>query len=535
MFLSVFGFSREFCSFYILFLFLRHKRTKHAKSMKLRLCVGICGILILFSCNRGRVMPAELQQLDSLAEAEPARAMSLLDSLAEKYDNADEAEFYKYRLLCIKAKAKAYIPIDGEKQIKEIARYYMGKPLCMEQIEALYYLGGFYRDGHDYPRAIENYRAAVERAGSDKRLSQSTTVACCYAQLAGLNLKLSRMDKALEYAKKEHEIFQAICPDDIVKELDIAKTYRYCGKKDSASIYYTRALNLIAKDSARQHFSETAEILYFYSTYSRKSAADSCAAILRTARTTDLPANAWGAMGVYHNAFGDRDSAVYYLKLQYEHPRNWLDRKNCASALFRHYKQAGQWELATQYAEAYDAACDSMEIENRREATLNADNFFQYTVAAKAEAEKEKADFLQNLLLWFTIIICSTACTMLIVGYHLFKKRMKKMEMDMLQQRHVLGKDTGTMVSVFKKLQETIQNGRGINDVVSWSEIEQCVEIECPDFSERVRSSNLTAEETQICYLARIGMRKTEIGTLLKLSPSTVTRRVQSLTEKGVL
>ena len=91
--------------------------------MKLRLCVGICGILILFSCNRGRVMPAELLQLDSLAEAEPARAMSLLDSLAEKYDNADEAEFYKYRLLCIKAKAKAYIPIDGEKQIKEIARY----------------------------------------------------------------------------------------------------------------------------------------------------------------------------------------------------------------------------------------------------------------------------------------------------------------------------------------------------------------------------------------------------------------------------
>ena len=55
------------------------------------------------------------------------------------------------------------------------------------------------------------------------------------------------------------------------------------------------------------------------------------------------------------------------------------------------------------------------------------------------------------------------------------------------------------------------------------------------EFSKQINDLQLSAEEINVCYLAVIGLRNSEISALMNVYASTITRRMQTLSKKGVL
>lgn len=74
-----------------------------------------------------------------------------------------------------------------------------------------------------------------------------------------------------------------------------------------------------------------------------------------------------------------------------------------------------------------------------------------------------------------------------------------------------------------------------MEEVANRESIETCVEMEFAEFSKQINDLLLSAEEIKVCYLAVIGLRNSEISALMNVYASTITRRMQTLSKKGVL
>ena len=496
---------------------------------------GLCVLLSLAGCRpHAERAPEELLRIDTLCEYDPARAMLELDSLSVKYEKEEGEAFYKYRLLCIKAKDKAYIPIGGEKQVKEIVRHYKSQGDGRDLLESYYYLGGYYRDNNDYPRAVESYGKALQVAGRSEGCAESFPAACCYAQLSGIYMRLSQLDKMLSCAKREHEIYSALNPRDIVKEQDLARAYRICGKNDSASIYYARSLSLIRQQGTEGNHGPLAEVLFFYTMTGKRAEAVACASLLGSEDTGGEPANVWGALGEYHRRFGNADSARHYMLLQYEHPRNWTDRRNCAHDLFEYYKARGDWKTAVEYATAYDEACDSTEVAGRREAARDADNFFRYTESLVKDMELQREMFRDRILLALALLACTVLLGVLLAARRIYSRRMRTARNEIDMQRKRLEEGTADVVSLHERFREAVGEKSVLKQPGIWDELVATIDVSYPAFGDalRARKDVLEADDVKLVCLLKLGLRKKEVGSLLGVSPSSVTRRLHVFEDK---
>ena len=87
--------------------------------MKVRLLPWVFMLVLLASCGPVRY-PAPLRTADSLASACPDSALALLSRLAADTADAPLACRMYYRLLCIKAADKAYIPHTSDSLIRPV-------------------------------------------------------------------------------------------------------------------------------------------------------------------------------------------------------------------------------------------------------------------------------------------------------------------------------------------------------------------------------------------------------------------------------
>ena len=76
----------------------------------------LCLLLDFCACGR-KPYPHSLSVADSLASAHPDSAVALLKSLEDTMRDEPEATRMYYRLLCIKANDKAYIPHTSDSLI----------------------------------------------------------------------------------------------------------------------------------------------------------------------------------------------------------------------------------------------------------------------------------------------------------------------------------------------------------------------------------------------------------------------------------
>ena len=207
---------------------------------------GLVHLLLLVSvvsCFVGcgsKPYPQLLVVADSLIYTNPDRAIVLLKKVKGAMRGEPEATQMYYRLLCIKANDRAYIPHTTDSLILPVLHYYIKKEDKRHLPEAYYYAGRVYRDLGDAPQALDYFEKAEKALPEDGGYDMKAKI---YSQMGNLFSYQSMTSEALEMYKK------GLACDKILKDSaymafdlsDMANMYMESQKTDSALTYYKEA------------------------------------------------------------------------------------------------------------------------------------------------------------------------------------------------------------------------------------------------------------------------------------------------------
>ena len=201
-----------------------------------------CTLILPGACTHPTTPPV-LLCADSLASANPDSAQALLASLAEGMKQEPQDVQMYYRLLCIKAKDKAYITHTSDSAILPVVEYYEQEGDKKHLPEAYYYAGRVYRDLEDAPQALDYFEKALDAMQENENLKVKSKV---YAQMGTLFNYQDLYTNAMEAFKQSLQ-YKLTIKDSIgliFSYRDIAKTYLNLKQRDSASFYYQKAYHL---------------------------------------------------------------------------------------------------------------------------------------------------------------------------------------------------------------------------------------------------------------------------------------------------
>ena len=118
-------------------------------------------LLSVVSCGQ-QAADRDIAAADSLSEAAPQRAMTLIDSLEGESD-MNKSRHMKLLLLKAKVRNKLAMPMSTD-SLKDIADYFDKHGDSNERILAYYILGCAYFDGKDAPMALQYFHEAAAKA-----------------------------------------------------------------------------------------------------------------------------------------------------------------------------------------------------------------------------------------------------------------------------------------------------------------------------------------------------------------------------------
>lgn len=147
--------------------------------------IYLCCLLPLLCACGPRRYPSSLLMADSLAAVRPDSALTLLQALAKDTADMPRTDRMYYRLLCVKAADKAYLPHTSDSLIRPVLHYYMEKGDKRLLPEAYYYAGRVYRDLGDAPQALDYFEQALQAMRKQENLKVKSKV---YAQMGTLFL-----------------------------------------------------------------------------------------------------------------------------------------------------------------------------------------------------------------------------------------------------------------------------------------------------------------------------------------------------------
>ena len=206
------------------------------------LFAALCVLLCLSGC-RPKPYPSLLLAADSLAFVLPDSACALLASYAG--DTADEPLYVRmyYRLLCIKAKDKAYIVHTSDSAILPVVAYYERHKRLPHLPEAYYYAGRVYSDLGDAPQALAYFQRAMHE---DEDRVNMTVKKLVLSQMGTLFKRQNLYPEALD-AYRQGLHCSELMGDSvgmIYSNRDIGQVFMFLEQRDSALYYYQRAYQL---------------------------------------------------------------------------------------------------------------------------------------------------------------------------------------------------------------------------------------------------------------------------------------------------
>ena len=130
-------------------------------------------LLSVVSCGQ-QAADRDIAVADSLSEAAPQRAMTLIDSL-EGESAMNKSRHMKLLLLKAKVRNKLAMPMSTD-SLKDIADYFDKHGDSNERMLAYYILGSAYFDGKDAPMALQYFHEAAAKADTTDSNSDFLTL-----------------------------------------------------------------------------------------------------------------------------------------------------------------------------------------------------------------------------------------------------------------------------------------------------------------------------------------------------------------------
>ena len=540
-------------------------------------------MLVLTGCQHHTSYPAQLLLADSLAGADPTTAMTLLSTMEEDMSKAPKTTQMLYRLLCIKAADKAYIPHTSDSLILPVVEYYEqgGDPDYLG--EAYYYAGRVYRDLNDVPLALTYFQKGLDASRQSKGRWVSAVL---YAQMGEIYYYQSLYPEALEMYGEAFRI-DSIASDTlgIILDLrDLAFTHRTMQQPDSA-LHYLHQAELLAQQYGDEEMqgliaSQLAGL------YNQQGNTEMAHRFIDQALKQVGEADKFSTYDVYANILLNEnryeEAKTYYLQmLQADAAPVRQDAYNGLATIAAHQHQANDYLY---YYELYKACTDSIHRADATESVSRMNAMYNYQLREKENIRLQKQLEKHQQLMQRIAFVVSIILLLLIIYYQYNRrKRMRhqhnkerlqqlkeekyrqseafiqanKEEIIRLQQQlaeanqenHELverlerqkeqlenanlvaeikrgeRKQADSVIkdsAIMKHLQQSVVKGNHIKpkDI---KEIEQLLDEAFPDFRQHLSQlGTMNPLEYQVCLMLKMELSPTSIATLVLRDKSTV-------------
>ena len=219
----------------------------------LRLFIPLWLALGLLGCGKPvpSSYPPTMVEAARLSEHEAARALPLLEALADSLDRLDEEGRVYYDLLRLRVNDKLNVRATSDTLIRRITAFYEAYGDPDKLMLAYYYRGRVCADLNDALQAVEYYRKAI---AASKETKQYLLLSKIYSQMGEILEYQNMYEEAIPAYQKSYE-YTLLSEDSVTLSMplrDIAGAYYELGQKDSALAYYQKAYEIALETRKRK-------------------------------------------------------------------------------------------------------------------------------------------------------------------------------------------------------------------------------------------------------------------------------------------
>lgn len=402
---------------------------------KILFIVLLAGLCCLNACHRQSSYPPLLLQADSLASVEPQHALDLLQGMEEEMAGATKATQMYYKLLCIKAADKAYIPHTTDSLILPVVNYYEqgGDPNLLG--EAYYYAGRVYRDLNDAPQALAYFQKGLEASSNNQG---KWVNAVLYAQMGEIFYYQSLYPNALQMYGEAYRL-DSIAGDTIgcILDLrDLAFTHRALQQPDTALVYLQQAERLadLCHDGEMKGLIQS----QLAGLYNQQGNYTEAIRHIEEALPLMGDADRFSAYDVYANILlnkGELEKAKGYYEqmLQAEEATVRLDAYDGLAYIAAQKRQADEY---LRYFELYKACSDTIRRTDATESVSRMNAMYNYQLRENENIRLQEQVQQHRQLLQRIIFVACMALFVLIIYLQYSRRRRLRMKLNLerLQQ-----------------------------------------------------------------------------------------------------
>ena len=395
-------------------------------------------LLSVVSCGQ-QAADRDIAAADSLSEAAPQRAMTLIDSL-EGESAMNKSRHMKLLLLKAKVRNKLAMPMSTD-SLKDIADYFDKHGDSNERMLAYYILGFAYQRSQDAPMALQYFHEAAAKADTTDSSCDFLTLHRTHVWSAEiLKSQFAFSDAfhenslAFKYAMKAKDTLNAIITYEQKSNI-----YNALGLSDSAIFIREKLYGLYSKYGYEKEAvrslgllinygvenKELSDVKHYINLYEHKSGNFNNKGDIK--KGVEIY---YVAKGRYLAEINELDSAEYYFRKCARTAKNYSDLKYCFDDLADIYRKRNRPDSVAKYADLARMMTDSAYAQMSTEHLQQMQAMYNYNRYRQTAEEAEK-DALRTKYISIIIIMAIMAAAIggaLAVRTYIMRKRRARVD-----------------------------------------------------------------------------------------------------------
>ena len=395
-------------------------------------------LLSVVSCGQ-QAADRDIAVADSLSEAAPQRAMTLIDSL-EGESTMSKSRHMKLLLLKAKVRNKLTMPMSTD-SLKYIADYFDKHGDSNERMLAYYIIGCVYQRSQDAPMALQYFHEAATKADTTDSSCDFLTLHRTHVWSAEiLKSQFAFSDAfhenslAFKYAMKAKDTLNAIITYEQKSNI-----YNALGLSDSAIFIREKLYGLYSKYGYEKEAvrslgllinygvenKELSDVKHYINLYEHKSGNFNNKGDIK--KGVEIY---YVAKGRYLAEINELDSAEYYFRKCARTAKNYSDLKYCFDDLADIYRKRNRPDSVAKYADLARMMTDSAYAQMSTEHLQQMQAMYNYNRYRQTAEEAEK-DALRTKYISIIIIMAIMAAAIggaLAVRTYIMRKRRARVD-----------------------------------------------------------------------------------------------------------
>ena len=395
--------------------------------------IALC---LLLGCGKPAPVPypPTLVEAARLSEHEAARALPLLEALADSLDRLDEEGRVYYDLLRLRVNDKLNVRATSDTLIRRITAFYEAYGDPDKLMLAYYYRGRVCADLNDALQAVEYYRKAI---AASKGTKQYLLLSNIYSQL-GETLEYQNLyEEAIPCYRKAYD-YTLLSRDSVTLSMpirDIAGAYREIGRRDSALVYYEWAAEIAERTNHRIYLGILEEMGNLYMAFGEY---DKAFKVLNRSLNDPFERDhtpTYYLFGKLYLLTGRLDSAYYYTKKS--NTREVFYKEiDVYRNLAKIEELRGHYPEALAYWREYQKCNDSIQVADNSEEILRMKSLYDYNLREQENQRLALANERKQAAIYRLFAI--TAILLLFLGgsliHYLNRKRDWQLQMKLKER-----------------------------------------------------------------------------------------------------